>query len=60
MLEHLIEIGGILLIAPIASILKSTGDGLSCWEDNCMVVMVLQAIVSIVLILIGIGVSLKG
>ncbi|MDU5400548.1 MAG: hypothetical protein E6104_02690 [Veillonella sp.] len=60
MLEHLIEIGCILLIAPIASVLKSTGDGLSCWEDNCMVVMVVQAITSIVLILIGIGVSLKG
>ena len=60
MLEHLIEIGGILLIAPIVSVLKSTGDGLSCWEDNCAILMIMQAIASIVLILIGIGTLLKG
>lgn len=60
MLEHLIEIGGILLIAPIASILKSKGDDCFYWEDNCAILMIMQAIASIVLILIGIGTLLKG
>lgn len=59
MLEHLVEIGGILLIAPVASILKSKGDYFY-WEDNCATLMIMQAIASIVLILIGIGTLLKG
>lgn len=54
------EIGVALLIAPIVSILKSKDDGYYYWDENCVTLMIMQLITSIVLILIGIGMLLKG
>lgn len=60
MLEHIMGIGVALLIAPIVSILKSKDDGYYYWDENCVTLMIMQLITSIVLILIGIGMLLKG
>lgn len=59
MSNQLIEIGCILLVAPILSVLKSVNDGFSDYEENCMLVMVMQVVISIVLILMGVGASLN-
>lgn len=59
MSNQLIELGCILLIAPIISVLKSVEDGFSEYEENCMTAMIIQVIASIVLTLIGIGASLN-
>lgn len=59
MIEHLIDLGCILLIAPIAIAIKTVND-VDQFEDDCVIVMTIQAIAAFAIILVGIGVSLKG
>lgn len=59
MIEHLIDLGCILLIAPIAIVIKTVND-VDQLEDDCVIVMTIQAIAAFAIILVGIGVSLKG
>lgn len=58
MLEHLIEVGVLLLIAPIICIfvMREYVE----YSEVCTNVMVVQGIIAIALILIGIGSSLNG
>lgn len=54
MLDYLIEIGILLLLAPILWIVV-TSNSHSDYEDMCVNVMPLQALFALIVILLGIG-----
>ena len=60
MLEHLTEIGVLLLVAPVVSLVTTKNNNYYDFEERCVNAMLLQATISIVFILIGIGTLLKG
>ena len=60
MLDHLLEIGVLLLIAPAVSLSTTKNNDYYDFEERCINAMLIQAVISIVLILIGIGTLLKG
>jgi hypothetical protein len=60
MLDNLLEIGVLLLIAPAVSLSITKNNDYYDFGEHCINVMLMQAVISIVLILIGIGTLLKG
>lgn len=60
MLDHLLEIGVLLLIAPAVSLSTTKNNDYYDFRERCINAMLIQAVISIVLILIGIGTLLKG
>lgn len=59
MLEHIIGIGVLLLMAPVACIALIKASDYDEYREECITVMLIQGIMAIVLILIGIGASLN-
>lgn len=60
MLDHLLEIGVLLLVAPAVSLSTTKNNDYYDFGERCINAMLIQAVISIVLILIGIGTLLKG
>ena len=60
MLDHLLEIGFLLLVAPVVSLSTTKNNDYYDFGERCINAMLIQVVISIVLILIGIGTLLKG
>ena len=60
MLDHLLEVGVLLLIAPGVSLVTTKNNDYYDFEERCTNAIMIQAVMSIVFILIGIGTLLKG
>lgn len=58
MAENLITIGMILCISPFSAVILS--DAFDTFEDGCVRMLYIQAIIGIVLIIFGAGVMLGG
>lgn len=58
MAENLITIGMILGISPFLAVILS--DAFDTFEEGCVQMLFIQAIISIILILVGVGAVLGG
>lgn len=58
MAENLIIIGMILGVSPVLAVI--TSDAFDTFEDGCVQMLYMQAIIGIVLIIFGAGVMLGG
>lgn len=58
MAENLITIGMILGVSPVLAVI--TNDAFNTFEEGCVRILYIQAIIGIVLIIFGAGVMLGG